>query len=163
MTEKLAKVNFELNLDEWHGGGVESVWAEPVAGKKWEHFRIMNSPFYVTGVSFLDVVKASFIAGSYRVFNFEAVVERSGHSTYMILMVPEDPRNEAYWDMLERMGCTYESSIEDLSVGQRLLYSVDAPPSTEIDDVYEMLERGETDKVWTFQEGFVSPAHKTQD
>jgi hypothetical protein len=61
------------------------------------------------------------------------------------------------------MGCSYESGTIDSDVGSRLLYSVDVPPSADINDVHEMLERGETDKVWIFYEGFVSPAHKAGD
>jgi hypothetical protein len=165
VNDKFVKVLFDVDPEEdWDGaGGPETVWAEPIEGKESEHFRIMNSPFHVKGVSFLDVVKASFIAGSNLVFNFEAVVQRGGHSTFMLLMVPDDSRNEAYWNMLERMGCSYESGTIDSDVGSRLLYSVDVPPSADINDVHEMLERGETDKVWIFYEGFVSPAHKAGD
>jgi hypothetical protein len=51
------------------------------------------------------------------------------------------------------MGCSYESASLSLSMGQRLLYSVDVPPTTDIYEVYEMLEKGENDEVWQFQEG----------
>ncbi|HKY06851.1 MAG TPA: DUF4265 domain-containing protein [Candidatus Binatia bacterium] len=165
MTGKFVKVLFDVDPeDDWDGqGGPETVWAEPIEGKEGEHFRIMNSPFHAKGVSFLDVVKASFLAGSNLVFNFETVVERGGHSTFVLFMTADDPRNEAYWNMLERMGCSYESGTIVSDDGERLLYSVDVPPTTDIHDVYEMLERGNADNVWIFQEGFVSPAHKTQD
>ena len=42
---------------------------------------------------------------------------------------------------------------------QRPLFSVDVPPSADIYAVYEMLERGENDNVWIFQEGY---AHASQ-
>jgi hypothetical protein len=113
----------------------------------------MNSPFCVRGISFLDVVKAKAHEAG-RVFEFEVVVERGGHSTYMLIMDADKHRIDAYWGMLEKMGCTYESSHIDLSFGRRPLYSVDVPPSADIYEVYDFLERGANDKVWLFQEGY---------
>src|SRR5882762_537668 len=42
----------------------------------------------------------------------------------------------------------------NLSMGQRVLYSVDVPPSADIYEISEILERGESDGVWIFQEGY---------
>jgi uncharacterized protein DUF4265 len=153
MTDQLVKVHFDLDSSDWHGHGGESVWAEPILGTEWTNFRMMNSPFFVRGVSFQDVVKAKPYEASL-VFEFEEVVERGGHSTYMLIMEASQPRVDAYWNMLEKMGCSYESSQIDLSIGRRPLYSVDVPPSADIYEVYEVLERGANDKVWMFQEGY---------
>jgi hypothetical protein len=153
VSEQLVKVHFDLDSSDWHGHGGESLWAAPIAGTEWSNFRIMNSPFFVRGVSFQDMVKAKPYEASL-VFEFEAVVERGGHSTYMLIMEAGKPRVDAYWNMLEKMGCSYESSQIDLSIGRRRLYSVDVPPSADIYEVYEMLERGANDKVWMFQEGY---------
>jgi len=153
MPEQLVKVHFDLDSSDWHGHGGESLWAAPVVGTDWRNFRIMNSPFFVRGVSFQDVVKANAQEAGF-VFEFETVVERGGHSTYMLIMETSKPRVDAYWNMLEKMGCSYESSHIDLSVGRRPLYSVDVPPCADIYEVYEMLERGANDKIWMFQEGY---------
>jgi Domain of unknown function (DUF4265) len=153
MSEQLVKVHFDLDSSDWHGHGGESLWAAPIAGTEWKHFRLMNSPFFARGVSFEDIVKAKAYEGNL-VFEFEAVVERGGHSTYMLIMEAGEPRVAAYWNLLEKMGCSYESSHIDLSIGRRPLFSVDVPPSADIYEVYEMLERGTNDKVWMFQEGY---------
>jgi hypothetical protein len=104
-------------------------------------------------VRFRDVVNAKAYEGNL-VFEFETVVERGGHSTYMLIMEASEPRVTAYWNLLEKMGCSYESSHIDLSTRRRPLFSVDVPPSADIYEVYEMLERGANDKVWMFQKGY---------
>jgi hypothetical protein len=87
------------------------------------------------------------------VFDFVAVVERGRHSTYMLLMQIAEARAAVYWNMLKRLGCSYESMQIALSIGTRALYSVDFPPTADVHEVYETLERGKNDGVWLFQEG----------
>jgi hypothetical protein len=153
MIDVSVKVLFELDSGDWHGHGSEMLWAVPIAESEWNKFRISNSPFFTRGVSYLDVVNAAPLEDGL-VFRFESVSERGGHSTYMLIMEAHKSRIDAYWNMLESMGCSYESANVDLKFGRRLLYSVDVPPSSDLNDVYEIFERGERDKVWLFQEGY---------
>jgi hypothetical protein len=153
MTGKLIKVRFELDHTDWHGHASETLWASPIVESEWRHFRIMNSPFFTTGISYRDIVKASAFDNDFRL-DFKEVVQRGGHSTYMILFEATEARVTSYWSMLEKSGCSYESMRIKLSIGRRLLYSVDVPPSADIHQIYEMLERGEKDGVWVFQEGY---------
>lgn len=152
MNDLMVKVRFELDASEWHGHATETLWAAAVPGSEWPNFEINNSPFFTTGINFLDIVSAK-PTGSDSVFDFVTVTESGGHSTYMLLMQPAESRIDGYWGILERMGCSYESAHLNLSMGKRLLYSVDVPPTADIYEVYEMLERGENDGVWVFQEG----------
>jgi Domain of unknown function (DUF4265) len=108
---------------------------------------------FCKGVSHLDVVSAT-PKESNLVFDFKEVVQRGEHSTYMIIVPELGTRERAYWTLLETIGCSYESAEIDLGIGRRLLLSVDLPPSTDISEAYEILERGESDRVWMFQEGF---------
>ncbi len=80
--------------------------------------------------------------------------ERGGHSTYMLIIQAGKSLADACWRLLKRMGCSYEGAEIDLSIGRRPLFSVDVPASADIYEVYELLERGEKDKVWLFQEGY---------
>jgi hypothetical protein len=155
MTENLIKVWLELDSSDWHGHGSESLWAAPIVESEWRHFRLMNSPFFARGISYRDVVNASATERG-MIFDFKDVVERSGHSTYMLLSKPDDACLGSYWNMLEKCGCSYESTHINLSIGRRLLYSVDVPPSADIDEISEILLRGEGDSVWMFQEGYVN-------
>jgi hypothetical protein len=86
--------------------------------------------------------------------DFIEVIERGGHSTYMVLIQPAETRIASYWSILKKLGCSYESAHIELSIGRRLLYSVDVPPTADIHEVYETLERGEDQGVWIFQEGY---------
>jgi Domain of unknown function (DUF4265) len=153
MTEKLIKVRFDLDPSDWHRHASETLWASPVVGTEWKNFRIMNSPFFARGISNRDIVKASAFDNDF-ILDFKEVVERGGHSTYMLLFKATEARVASYWNMLEKSGCSYESMHINLSIGQRLLFSVDVPPSADIYEIYEILERGERDAVWIFQEGY---------
>jgi hypothetical protein len=68
-------------------------------------------------------------------------------------MQTAEARVAVYWNMLERLGCSYESMEIALSIGSCTLYSVDVPPPTDVHEVYEALERGKNEGMWLFQEG----------
>ncbi|MBS0222384.1 MAG: DUF4265 domain-containing protein [Proteobacteria bacterium] len=152
MAVQLVKVRFELDSSGWHGHESETLWAAPVATAP-GCFRIANSPFYVRGISYLDVVEAA-DGEDRRIVEFNRVVERGGHATYMLLVEPEETKFPLYWNVLEEKGCSYESTHIDLSIGRRLLLSVDVPPSADLHEVYRTLERGEAEGIWEFQEGY---------
>jgi hypothetical protein len=156
MTETLVKIRFELDGEEWHGHGTETLWAMPIAGSQRRLFQLKNSPFYVRGISHLDIVRATPTEGSRGMFDFVEVIERGGHSTYMLLIPPDDPRRGAYWNLLQGLGCSYEGAELGFSFGKRLLYSVDVPPTTDLNEVREVLDKGESDGVWMYQDGYVS-------
>jgi hypothetical protein len=118
MTENLIKVWLELDSSDWHGHGSESLWAAPIVESEWRHFRLMNSPFFARGISYRDVVNASATERG-MIFDFKDVVERSGHSTYMLLSKPDDACLGSYWNMLEKCGCSYESTHINLRVFAR--------------------------------------------
>jgi hypothetical protein len=153
MIKRLAKVRFELDMSDWHGHGSETLWAEPIGEHERRILQIRNSPFFAKGINNLDVVKAEFTEKDV-VGDFIEVIERGGHSTYMLLIQPTEIRILSYWSILEGLGCSYESMRLDLSIGSRLLYSVDVPPTTDIHEVYEIFERGQDQGVWMFQEGY---------
>ncbi len=123
-----------------HEGGVERLWAEEVGDRQ---FRLLNSPFFAYGLSLDDVVLGGKIDES-GARPFVRVLRRSGRSTYRILVDDQD-RFEEYWQPLGAKGCTYESSGK--------LVAVDVPASSDIYSVYSLLEAGEADSVWEFEEG----------
>ena len=156
MAETLVKIHFELDGDGWPGHGTETLWAMPIAENDQRVFQLRNSPFYTRGINYLDVVRATPIENSYRMFDFAEVIERGGHSTYILLIRPDDARRGAYCNMLEALGCSYEGAQIALNGVEHLLYSVDVPPTTDVYEVYEILERGEREGVWMFQEGYAN-------
>ena len=139
----IAKVVFRLEADAWHGHAAEGLWADVVSENR---YRLRNSPFYARDVSFGDVVFVQL--GSDDRLLFAGVSLRGGHSTYR-LMLAVDAGSEGFlkrWHPLHAMGCGYEG------VSGKLL-AVDVPPSANIHAVYALLEAGESDGVWEFEEG----------
>lgn len=152
MAKQLIKVRFELDPSDWHGHASEMLWAAPIANES-RSFRIANSPFFTRGINHRDVVKAAPSEDGVA-FDFEEVVERAGHSTYMLLAEADEAKWRACWNVLQEKGCSYESTHINLSIGRRLLLSVDVPPSADLFEVYEILKKGEGDSSWLLQEGY---------
>lgn len=135
------KVRFNLDPEAWHGSATETLWAEKVAEGR---YRLRNSPFFAFGVSVEDVVFGGELdeGGAHP---FLGVSLRGGHSTYRIMHRSQDARVfEKYWQPLEDLGCTYEE-------GEVL--AVDVPPNIDIYAVYALLDAGEQDGAWYFEEG----------
>ena len=153
MTQRLVKMHFGLDAKDWHGHGGEFLWAAPIDEKTSSHFRISNSPYFAKAINHGDIVEAT-PSGDKAIFEFQKVVERSGHSTYMLIVKIGSPQFPPYWKMLEDRGCSYESMEMNFSIGRRQLLSVDVPPSASIFEVYDILQKGEADGAWAFQEGY---------
>jgi hypothetical protein len=162
MTGDLIIVTFNLDHEDWHGRPSEGLWAEPIAGATpGSALRWRNSPFFVRDVSFQDIVRAVRRGDDGRL-EFAGVVDRGGHSTFMLLVPPTLADFAAYWGKLQELGCTYESKKLRVSLGDRVLYSVDVPPTADIDAVRSTLEDGERKNVWMFQEGHVGHRLKSE-
>jgi hypothetical protein len=155
MSLELQKIRFYINPAEWHGRPSETLWAEPVEkGASCAIFRLRNSPFFAEGVSFLDMVSAKPDRDGDGL-EYAGVIERSGHSTYLILVHADSADFAKSWKVLEDLGCSYESKTVETKGGEKILYAVDVPPEANIYVVYEILSEGERNGVWTFQEGHV--------
>jgi hypothetical protein len=141
----LVKVVFNLE-DDWHGFETETVWAESLSE---DRCILRNSPFYAKGVSFKDIVHVSKERQS-DAFVFESVSNVAGHSTYRII-VPKSTSLELferYWEPIQKLGCSYEAAQDLYSI-----LAVDVPSKANINEVYRLLEEGEDDEVWDFEEG----------
>ncbi len=141
----LVKVRFPLAADDQAIGVMaENLWAEKVGASR---YRIENSPFYAFGISYGDEI----VAGEEdQRLNFRKVAARSGHSTYRILIAGsdghEDENFKEAWQALAQLGCTYE-------VAKRRWLSIDVPALTNVFNVYRILEEGEEQGIWSFEEG----------
>lgn len=137
----LDKIIFILE-ETWPGYLSESIWAEKVGNTM---FVLRNIPFYVQGVSLNDIVEAE------RQNNeniFRRVISKGGHSAYRAI-IHKDVSEEQfllYWQELEKMGCTYEQGVHRL-------YAIDVPPQVNINEVYSVLQQGEKEQIWDFEEG----------
>lgn len=142
--DQLIKVFFDLGLK------TESVWAEPLfQPDSRPSFIIRNSPFYVKGISFLDIVYA--VPRSLGGYEFREVVGRGGHSTYWIFS-PQADNFDRFWPRLAELGCSYESSTIDPGP---LLYVLDVPDTCDIGEVEAILEEGTKSGLWRWEEANV--------
>ena len=141
-SRNLAKITFPIERSESTGPGTETLWAEALGG---EQYRLDNSPFYVYEVSYNDVV---FAKQTSEILLFQRVRKRGGHSTYRIFLTrPLDEQEfQQYWKPFGSLGCTYEGK-------NKRLIAIDVPPTSDIRQVYALLERGEDAKLWEFEEG----------
>ncbi|HEX7687943.1 MAG TPA: DUF4265 domain-containing protein [Burkholderiaceae bacterium] len=149
----MEKVRFKLDSEDWHGHSLERMWAKEVLGSdRLTLFQVQNSPFFAKGVSFLDVV--SVLRDEDGEYVFDEVVEKSGHST-LILLVPIESKAAFYadcWPEAETLGCTYESGEIELSFGLAEMLSVDVLPTADRHTVRDWLVAGERASVFHYQE-----------
>lgn len=137
----MLKIIFKVAPTDWHGNERESIWVEDLGDGR---YRLENTPFCAYGYSYQDVVEAApdedgdLIAGR--------IAERGGHSTYRVMVPkPSAAKFEKYWKPVEKLGCTYERANESF-------VAVDVPPRADIGAVFRLLQRGEADGVWGFEE-----------
>jgi hypothetical protein len=149
----MVRISFDLDHTDWHGHPAETLWADPVPEISPSAFLLQNSPFFTRGLSYLDIVDTTPTEGD-GFFEFKRVIKRGGHSTYMLLVEEDEPRFHKYWGALQALGCTYEWGRKKFSIGHRRFYSVDVPPLAGLNRVVAILERGESDGTWMYQEGY---------
>src|SRR5271165_4864782 len=137
-------IMFHLDPENEQGIKTETVWAEPIGLGR---FRIANSPFYVFGVSSEDVVSAREIDGR---LVFQDVTSKGGHSTYRVFLNNDrtiySPEFKKLWAPISELGATFENANDHF-------VAVDIPKGKDIHAIYELLEQGEVDELWSFEEG----------
>jgi hypothetical protein len=137
------KVAFDLDPANKQGYETETVWAEPLGG---DQFRLLNSPFFVFGVSAEDLVSAIKIQEG--VYKFQRVLHKAGHSTYRIFLQSGTINEEAFqgrWGAIQTLGASFES-------GNGRFVSVDVPPGADGLKIRTLLKQGEEEGVWVFEE-----------
>ena len=137
------KVRFEVSPDGHTQVKTESLWAESVGDGR---FRILNSPFFLFGISAEDVVAVKLTKDG---LTYERVISRGGHSTYRVYLQGgrsiEDPEFRAHWEPIALEGATFENA-------NGYFIAVDIPPDKNVAAIYKLLALGEDDRIWAFEE-----------
>lgn len=139
MPKKVKKILFHLQ-DQWHESSTETLWAEIISK---DTFQVKNIPFYIKGISYDDIIKAN---NKDELYEYNSIVKKSGHSTYRIIQLANKEIFTKKLKILEKIGCTYEQ-------GMKALYAIDVPIDTDVNRVYQILEEGEKEMIWDFEEG----------
>ena len=140
----LARICFPLTAEDSQDGvDAENLWSEDRGDGS---YVIDNIPFYAYEISNGDLVSARDVDG--RLF-FERVLERGGHSTYRVLVKNqagfESDGFRRLWKSLQALGCSNE-------VAKCRWIAIDVPKISDPDAVCKILELGEEESVWTFEE-----------
>jgi hypothetical protein len=115
-------------------------------------YRLLNSPFLARGVNYLDVVEARKTTEG--ILLFSRVVERSGHSTFMVL-VPIEAQDASGWSStIDSEGGTMEQSEIDVAMGRMSLYSIDVPEAAAASKIDRSLADSERAGRLMYQVGF---------
>jgi hypothetical protein len=131
----------------------EWLWAKRVTDDSYE---LCNIPIYAYGLSLGDVVRV--INAEDGALEFADVVQRGGHSTYRIIAsegLDQQGVQELLTALRER-GCDTEQV-------NRVHLTIDVPPSADIFDVYDLLQKAEASGFCKFEEGHCGhPTDKTE-
>ena len=143
------KIRVALPSGDLSGGTAEWLWAEPVGDGR---FLLKNIPIFAFGLSCEDTVIAESHGGT---LDFDGIAERGGHSTYRLYLKSDRNDNQVIrlLETLGRMQCEKEVATEKI-------IGVDVPPSADIYQVYELLEKAEAAGILEFEEGHCGHALK---
>ena len=117
---------------------IESVWAT----KESNYYRINNIPFLVSSIALGDLVSVEQDEDD---LYFDELIEPSGHSTIQMIIFNEDEVLSIGKDV-EALGCTWEGSHI------KTLISIDIPKEANYGSIKQYLDKGETEKRWSYKE-----------
>ena len=145
MQDPFIKVRLHVEPSDMHDYSSETLWAESIGN---DLYILKNTPLYAKGYGYLDTILAV-SQWDDAIPTVKKVVRRSGHSTYWIIRyaLTTEEQFENYWKPLKDIGCTFEGMVE-------YYFAVDIPPETDVETAYNLMKRGEEDRIWTFAEGF---------
>ncbi|WP_031517473.1 DUF4265 domain-containing protein [Streptomyces sp. NRRL F-5123] len=146
------KVYFRLEVDEdgWPPASVESLWAVDLGDGS---VRVDNTPWFVRGVASGDIIRVE--ADDEGIRWAGETVQASGHCTIRLIVLRDGGSEVARRTVLERfhrLGTTGEG-IERFG-----MVALDVPPEADLPQVKELLERGESEGAWEWEEGCVTAA-----
>ena len=150
--ERLYKVAFDLpdEISEWANASSERLWAGKTAVRM--EVQVRNSPFYVKGISFEDIVLVR-ADHERRELVFDKFVAESGHSTVRIIIKDGDAV-DAIDAMLRNFNCSWEVD----STG--LLWAIDVPPNVDYVPLRVALLRVADEGQIGIEEGALARAHR---
>jgi len=136
------KIGFSLEQDEdgWPPVTRENMWAVDLGDGR---YRIDNIPFYVMGISDGDLITATKEEDERLVFS--ELVEASSNSTFRLIVSNEEEISEVR-KIFRELGCPSEL----VSHG---LISLHVPGSVTMKPIATLIEQGEEDGRWGFEEG----------
>ncbi|MFE1953685.1 DUF4265 domain-containing protein [Streptomyces sp. NPDC059524] len=146
------KVHFRMDVDEdgWPPVSVESLWAVDLGDGT---VRLDNTPWFVRGVSSDDIIRVDLDGEGVRWAG--ETVESAEHCTIRLIVLKDSGSAAARESVLEtfhRLGTTGEGI-------QRFgMVALDVPPGADLPQIRKLLEHGESEGRWQWEEGCVTAA-----
>jgi hypothetical protein len=120
----------------------ESLWAKEI---KPGLFEIDNTPFFIKGISPYDIITTQIIEDEHY---FEELVSTSGHSVIRVVFF-----DESAFDLLGKKLKELHCSVEVMNINKFITISI--PPTTALNQVLLLLEKGENEELWEYEEGSI--------
>ena len=149
VSDDMIRISLQLDPDGWHGLKSEGIWVKAVkklAGKM--IVEVDNIPWFTRHLSCYDKITVALINGE---LVLQEIVERGGHSTYRVYIREMNDEKLQRLAEIKNLGCDWERG--EFGGGQ--LYAIDIPPNVDINELYRLLQNGQIDGSWLFEEGFV--------
>ncbi|WP_448316780.1 DUF4265 domain-containing protein [Streptomyces sp. CO7] len=145
------KVHFRMETEDgWPPVSVESLWAVDLGHGT---VRLDNTPFFVRGVAGGDIVRVQ--QGDDGVLWAGETVQASQNCTIRLIVLKDEGSATARQSVLEvfhRLGTTGEG------IERFRMVALDVPPQADLPRIRELLEHGETEGWWHWEEGCVTAA-----
>jgi len=127
--EGLVRIHIDL-LNHWAVGG-ESLWAEPLGN---DLYKIENVPFYVYGLSFQDIVRAT-PESENQILEIRELKIASGHRTFRVFFKEQidKAQQEAILDSMKNLGISYERA-------NHIYVALDMKPEGDYQAVFDQLD-----------------------
>ena len=125
----MKKITFAIDgVGDWPPVSSESVWCEDVEG----NYRLVNTPFFISGLAFGDVFSAEPNPENEHVSDFE-VIDESGHSVVWLVNNVDADLTHLKEGLLE-IGCRIEGMTKFS------LYSIDVPPNVNLGEFDQLID-----------------------
>ncbi|MFD8739502.1 DUF4265 domain-containing protein [Streptomyces sp. NPDC059618] len=151
------KVHFRMQVDEdgWPPVSVENLWAVDL-GDGTVH--LDNTPWFVRGVASGDIVKVEADDEGLRWAG--ETVRASGNCTIRLIVLRDGgsaAARQTVLDSFHRFGTTGEG------IEQFRMVALDVPPTADLPRIRRLLEHGEAEEWWHWEEGCVTAAWTATD
>ncbi|MEV8390463.1 MULTISPECIES: DUF4265 domain-containing protein [unclassified Streptomyces] len=146
------KVHFRLDTDEdgWPPVSVESLWA---VGLGDGIVRLDNTPWFVRGVASNDIIRVEI--DDEGVYWADETVQASENCTVRLVIMKDGGSAATRQTVLEtfyRLGTTGEGNE------QFRMVALDVPPDADLPRIRKLLDHGEAQEWWHWEEGCVTAA-----
>ncbi|WP_177324130.1 DUF4265 domain-containing protein [Streptomyces mirabilis] len=150
--ERLYKVAFDLpdEIADWARASSERLWTGKTSVQM--EVQVRNTPFYVKGVAFGDIVRVR-ADHERREFVFEEFVSEAGHSTVRVIIKDDDAR-----DMVDALLRSFKCSWEIDATGY--LWAIDVPPRVDYASMRTALLGVAGEGKIGIEEGALARAHR---